>query len=83
MTETALSRKKIQNGWAMYDWANSVYNLVIGTAIFPIFRPGPPFILRSVLHSESTEQRRTSEFMNAKHQLLMSDGFLKNVNIIF
>ena len=37
MTETALSRKKIQNGWAMYDWANSVYNLVIGTAIFPIF----------------------------------------------
>ena len=24
-------------GWAMYDWANSVYNLVITTAIFPIF----------------------------------------------
>ncbi|MFY8078164.1 MAG: MFS transporter [Flavobacteriales bacterium] len=37
MTETALSRKKIQNGWAMYDWANSVYNLVIGSTIFPIF----------------------------------------------
>jgi MFS transporter, UMF1 family len=29
--------KKIQNAWAMYDWANSTYNLVIGTAIFPIF----------------------------------------------
>lgn len=25
------------NGWAMYDWANSVYNLVIASAIFPIF----------------------------------------------
>jgi MFS transporter, UMF1 family len=29
--------KKIQNAWAMYDWANSTYNLVISTAIFPIF----------------------------------------------
>ncbi len=29
--------KKIMNGWAFYDWANSVYPLVISTAIFPIF----------------------------------------------
>jgi UMF1 family MFS transporter len=29
--------KRIINGWAMYDWANSVYPLVITTAIFPIF----------------------------------------------
>lgn len=29
--------KKVINGWAMYDWANSVYPLVITTAIFPIF----------------------------------------------
>jgi UMF1 family MFS transporter len=29
--------KKIQNAWAMYDWANSVYSLVITTTIFPIF----------------------------------------------
>ena len=28
---------KQQHAWAMYDWANSTYNLVIGTAIFPIF----------------------------------------------
>lgn len=28
---------KVQHAWAMYDWANSTYNLVIGTAIFPIF----------------------------------------------
>ena len=25
------------NAWAFYDWANSVYPLVISTAIFPIF----------------------------------------------
>lgn len=29
--------KKIINGWVFYDWANSVYNLVISSAIFPIF----------------------------------------------
>lgn len=29
--------KKTIRGWVMYDWANSVYNLVISSAIFPIF----------------------------------------------
>ncbi len=29
--------KKIVRGWIMYDWANSVYNLVISSAVFPIF----------------------------------------------
>jgi UMF1 family MFS transporter len=29
--------KKLINGWAMYDWANSVYSLVITSTIFPIF----------------------------------------------
>ena len=29
--------KKIVRGWVAYDWANSVYNLVISSAIFPIF----------------------------------------------
>ena len=28
---------KVINAWAFYDWANSVYNLIISTAIFPIF----------------------------------------------
>ena len=27
--------KKLINAWAFYDWANSVYSLVITTAIFP------------------------------------------------
>lgn len=30
-------KKKIIRGWIFYDWANSVYNLVISSAIFPIF----------------------------------------------
>jgi UMF1 family MFS transporter len=29
--------KKLQNAWAFYDWANSVYPLVISSSIFPIF----------------------------------------------
>tara|TARA_B110000444_G_scaffold130866_1_gene123033 strand:+ start:97 stop:1425 length:1329 start_codon:yes stop_codon:yes gene_type:complete len=29
--------KKIINAWAFYDWANSVYPLVISSAIFPIY----------------------------------------------
>ena len=29
--------KKLINAWAFYDWANSVYPLVISSAIFPIY----------------------------------------------
>jgi MFS transporter, UMF1 family len=39
--------KKVINGWAMYDWANSVYNLVITTTFFPVYytemTTGAPF----------------------------------------
>ncbi|MBS1921262.1 MAG: MFS transporter [Bacteroidetes bacterium] len=29
--------KKVINGWAMYDWANSVYSLVISSTILPAY----------------------------------------------
>lgn len=29
--------KKVIKGWAMYDWANSAYNLVITSTIFPAY----------------------------------------------
>src|SRR6188474_615698 len=29
--------KRVINSWAMYDWANSAYNLVITTTIFPAY----------------------------------------------
>lgn len=32
--------KKLTTAWAFYDWANSVYSLVIASAIFPIFYQG-------------------------------------------
>jgi UMF1 family MFS transporter len=56
--------KKVINGWAMYDWANSVYNLVITTTFFPAyyaavtaptterFRNGVPFLGRTFVNTE-------------------------------
>jgi UMF1 family MFS transporter len=37
MADLAKGSKKLLNAWAFYDWANSVYPLVISSAIFPIF----------------------------------------------
>ena len=31
------ANKKVINAWAMYDWANSVYSLVITTTFFPAY----------------------------------------------
>ena len=39
--------KKVINAWAFYDWANSVYPLVITTAIFPLY-------YKSVVGSDAT-----------------------------
>ncbi len=36
-TEKIVVDKKVINGWAMYDWANSVFTLTITSSIFPIF----------------------------------------------
>ncbi|MDU8887260.1 MFS transporter [Yeosuana sp. MJ-SS3] len=40
--------KKLINAWAFYDWANSVYSLVISTAIFPIYYSGMTKLLENV-----------------------------------
>lgn len=37
MTQLEKGSKKLLNAWAFYDWANSVYTLVIASAVFPIF----------------------------------------------
>jgi len=36
MTEI-LNQKRVHRAWAMYDWANSAYNLVITSTIFPAY----------------------------------------------
>ncbi len=37
MQDLAKGSKKLINAWAFYDWANSVYTLVIASSIFPIY----------------------------------------------
>ncbi|CAL66829.1 MFS transporter [Christiangramia forsetii] len=37
MKQLPKGSKKLIHAWAFYDWANSVYSLVISSAIFPIF----------------------------------------------
>jgi UMF1 family MFS transporter len=58
----SLNDKRVINGWAFFDWANSAYYLVISTAIFPIYylattQPDVPFlggtIRNTALHSFS------------------------------
>ena len=56
--------KKVINGWCMYDWANSVYNLVITSTFFPAyyaavtatshpeFEKGIPFLGRMYVNTE-------------------------------
>ncbi len=36
-TDFQLNDKRIIHGWAMFDWANSSYALVIAVAIFPLY----------------------------------------------
>lgn len=43
--------KKLINAWAFYDWANSVYSLVISTAVFPIYYSA---VTESFANSEGT-----------------------------
>src|SRR5688572_7844725 len=32
-----MASRKVINAWCLYDWANSAYNLVITSAIFPAY----------------------------------------------
>ena len=46
------SSKKIINAWCLYDWANSVYLLVITSTIFPVYYNG---VTRAAFNSETIE----------------------------
>ena len=36
-TQNMKNNPKIMKAWALYDWGNSVYSLVITSTIFPIY----------------------------------------------
>ena len=52
--------KKVINGWTMYDWANSVYSLVITSTIFPAYYAG---VTQNTQNNEVTFLGRT--FVNS------------------
>lgn len=37
MQQLEKGNNKVMNAWAFYDWANSVYSLVISSSIFPLY----------------------------------------------
>jgi UMF1 family MFS transporter len=64
--------KKTQQAWAFYDWANSVYSLVISTAIFPIY-----YAAVTSINSEHTLTFLGFEFVNtALYSYTFSFSFL-------
>ncbi|HRO43099.1 MAG TPA: MFS transporter [Flavipsychrobacter sp.] len=48
------SNKKLHRAWSMYDWANSAYNLVITSTIFPAY------------YTAITSQKEGTEIVNDK-----------------
>ncbi len=53
--------KKVVNGWAMYDWANSAYNLVITSTIFPAYFEAIAVDNKAVSHTTVTFMGRQFE----------------------
>jgi UMF1 family MFS transporter len=53
--------RKVINGWALYDWANSVYNLVITSTIFPAYFEAIAVDDRTISKTQVTFLGRTFE----------------------
>jgi UMF1 family MFS transporter len=53
--------KKVIRGWVFYDWANSVYNLVVSSAIFPIFYDARTKAAFAESNGKTVEQLRDGE----------------------
>jgi len=51
---------KLINAWAFYDWANSVYSLVIGTAVFPIYYESVTSSNKGMVHFLGTTFHNTT-----------------------
>jgi UMF1 family MFS transporter len=67
-----IANKKVVNGWAMYDWANSVYNLVITSTIFPAY-----YDAMTKHGSDKTVRFLGRTFENsALYNYVMATGFL-------
>ncbi|NHM01384.1 MFS transporter [Flavobacterium difficile] len=60
MKQLEKGNSKLLNAWASYDWANSVYSLVISSSIFPLFF-GVLFRLENLKTIDFFGSQKTSE----------------------
>ncbi len=70
---------KVIKAWTFYDWANSVYNLIISTAIFPIFYEAVTSGNKQLINGESVDVVRFfgREFVNTElYSYVYSASFL-------
>ncbi len=66
--------KRTIKGWVMYDWANSVYNLVISSAIFPIFYDSVTTKLYKVEH-HNVAWEKADEFQLGANEVVTVNFF--------
>ncbi len=64
--------KKIIRGWVMYDWANSVYNLVISSALFPMFYEAVTKRQYIVTHKNISWKDSENYVLNAGEQITVN-----------
>lgn len=76
--------KKIINGWVFYDWANSVYNLVISSAIFPIFFEGSTtFAYKKRLHPDWTTDQLEALSVRTEDVTSFFFGFEMSSSVLY
>ena len=85
--------EKVIKGWVMYDWANSVYSLVISSAIFPIFYEAQTTVAYSEKTGLTADQFEANDVTvdffgynvspSVLYSLIISISFLYNLYIMF
>lgn len=77
MSETHVNRnKRAVFGWTMYDWANSVYSLVITTAIFPLY-------FNAISASKEVALRIETDATGVENAIVPFMGFeLKSISLL-
>ncbi len=71
--------KKLINAWAFYDWANSVYSLVISTAVFPIYYATVTKDDNGVVHFLGTDWYNTTLYSYALGLSFLIVAFLSPI----
>ncbi len=76
--------KKIIRGWVFYDWANSVYNLVIASAVFPIFFEGmTTYAYKVRLHPTWSDEQISALYVRTEDVTSFFFGFEMTSSVLY